>query len=266
MGTFDALRTYRRQVASTPMLGEDKIVGLARSLVADTTGLDFVAAIEIHPKILATAPLEPPQVFYRHCIFDLVIAQKMVWGRVVTLGRRRFYDTLERDERACFRAAQLMNDPPAPDIVEWWDSLELAMRAASDADKKVRSRLAEKLTYDYEIAELARLGISRQPKWMAVDDNTAGYDVLSFRPGQFGPVNLLIEVKSTIASPLRFFVTRNEWEQAVKFGETYIFHVWDLATHPPRLYVRTKREIAPHIPTDQSKGKWVNAEIPLAVS
>jgi hypothetical protein len=264
MGAFDALRTYRRQTAATPTLEAGELINLAQTVVGDATGLDFVAAIEIHPIVLSSAPHEPAHEFYRHCIFDVVMAQKMGWGRVITLGRRRFYSTLERDEQACFRAARLMDDPPTSEIVEWWDRLELAMRAAGDAARKERSRVAEKLTFDYEVAELARLGIVLEPKWIAVDDNTVGYDVLSFRVGASGIVNLLIEVKSTIASPLRFFVSRNEWEQAVKLGDSYVFYVWDLAVMPPRLYVRTKAQIAPHIPSDQQRGKWTNVEIPLA--
>jgi hypothetical protein len=263
MGAFDALRTYRRQVAATPTLSQAGVIGLVRNVVADATGLDFVAAIEIHPLVITAAPHEPPYEFYRHCIFALILAHRMGWSRVITLGRQRFYGTLERDEQACFRAARLMEDTPTPDVVKWWDRLELSVRATSDTAKKERSRIAERLTLDHEVARLARLGIALQPRWIAVDDNTAGYDVLSFRQGQFGPVNLMIEVKSTVASPLRFFVTRNEWDQAVRFGDAYLFHVWDLAASPPRLHVRTKSQIEPHIPEDRRAGTWANAVIPL---
>lgn len=263
MGAFDALRTYRRQAASAPGLGQDELVTLAQTLVADATGLDFVAAIEIHTLIPDGAPHEPAHEFYRQCIFGLVMSQRMTWGRVITLGRRRFYSTLERDEQACFRAARLMDEPPSPDVVEWWDRLDGAMRAAGDAAKKDRSRVAEWLTMEHEAKTCVALGIPREPLWVAVNDNTVGYDVLSYRPSEFGPVNRLIEVKSTVASPLRFFVTRNEWEQALKFGDAYFFYVWDLAATPPRLYICTKAQIEPHIPTDQQKGRWANAEIPL---
>jgi hypothetical protein len=73
----------------------------------------------------------------------------------------------------------------------------------------------------------------------------------------------MIEVKSTTASPLRFVLTRPEWEQAKKSGPAYIFHVWDMAKDPPVLYVRTTAQIAPHIPTDNEKGKWSRADIPI---
>jgi hypothetical protein len=265
MAAFDALRTYRKQIAATPALGQDEMLRLAGSLVADAAGLDFVAATEIHPVVVTVAPHESASEFYRQCIFDIVLAQKMGWGRIITLGRRRFYGSLKRDEQACFRAAKLMEEPPTADVVEWWDRLELAMRAANDGAKKERSRVAEKLTFDREVAKVAALGIAESPRWVAIDDNTVGYDVLSFTLGQDGPVNLLIEVKSTLASPLRFYVSRNEWQRAVEFGDAYVFHIWNLAAEPPQLYVRTKAQVEPHIPADQEKGEWINAIIPVSV-
>jgi hypothetical protein len=88
-----------------------------------------------------------------------------------------------------------------------------------------------------------------------------GYDILSYDPGLPNPISRLIEVKSTIYSPLRFFITRNEWETAVKFGDRYFFHIWDL--RGPTLYERTMRDIHPKIPTDNATGRWNNAQIPI---
>jgi hypothetical protein len=141
-----------------------------------------------------------------------------------------------------------------------------ASRQDLSARALARARQAEELTLMREISRLAALGIQRQPKWIAIEDNTAGYDVLSFDPGEYEPKNRLIEVKSTVASPLRFFLTRNEWEKALKYGDSYHFHVWDMSPDEPRLYERTTAQIAPHIPKDQERGKWANAEIPLGAT
>ena len=100
---------------------------------------------------------------------------------------------------------------------------------------------------------------------MAIDNNTAGYDVLSFRPTAVGESNLLIEVKSTIASPLGFYVSRNEWDNADQIGEAYLFHVWDMDKNPPLLHIRSVEQIRPHIPSDNEKGKWTNARIPIGL-
>ena len=119
------------------------------------------------------------------------------------------------------------------------------------------------MSIDHEIKRLAALGIDKTPEWKGLDDNFAGYDVLSYDTGEFGPVNRMIEVKSTVFSPLRFILTRNEWEQAVKAGPAYVFHVWDMSKTPAAFYERTSAQVAIHIPSYNEKGKWKTAEIPL---
>ena len=75
----------------------------------------------------------------------------------------------------------------------------------------------------------------------------------------------MIEVKSTVSSPLRFILTRNEWDHAVKAGAAYLFHVWDMTMKPPMMHERTVAQVAPHIPSDNEKGKWKTADIPLGI-
>jgi hypothetical protein len=137
------------------------------------------------------------------------------------------------------------------------------VRLAGDQIKMGRAREAERLTIDHEKDRLRALGIDREPVWVAIEDNTAGYDVLSYDIGSIEPIARLIEVKSAIVSPLRFQISRNQWEQARKFG-SYHFHIWDMQARPPRLYERTQVQIAPHIPTDNERGKWQNTEIQLS--
>src|SRR5690606_4196512 len=105
-----------------------------------------------------------------------------------------------------------------------------------------------------------------EPEWPGFDDNYAGYDVLSYDRGETGLQNRLIEVKSTSASPLRFILTRNEWNNAEKSGDAYVFHVWDMNNEPPVLHVRTVADVAPHIPSDNGKGKWNNVAVPVTAS
>ena len=72
----------------------------------------------------------------------------------------------------------------------------------------------------------------------------------------------MIEVKSTTASPLRFYLTRNEWTKCVAIGEAYQFHIWDMKSG--RLFVRTAEQIAVHVPADKGNGRWATLEIRLA--
>ena len=130
-------------------------------------------------------------------------------------------------------------------------------------EKMEQGRAAEILTLERERTRLKARGIKREPQWPGLDDNYAGYDVLSYKHGPTGVINHLIEVKSTTISPLRFIISRNEWTKAEKTGKSYTFHVWDMDKTPPKLYIRTVAQVAPHIPTDNGKGSWRNAEIPV---
>lgn len=263
MGAFDGLLTIRHYAAKYENDDLRHVVAIIKGINADLASLDFESALELHPIVSFQAPIQAPHQFYRQCLRDLIVSKHQSWARIITLGRARFVRQLERDEQQCFRAALLIEDPPCDDVVAWWDSLSAQMRRENDRKRMSRAREAEKLTYDYEVERLKSLGIKLQPKWVAIDDNTAGYDVLSYDRCEPSPRNRLIEVKSTIASPLRFYVTRNEWEQALKFGDSYHFHIWDLAPTPPRLFQRTAAQIGPHIPEDQANGKWATAEIPV---
>ena len=149
--------------------------------------------------------------------------------------------------------------------MNWWDDVVGHARLIADYQKMDQARAAEMLSIEYERERLASLGIQREPEWPGLDNNYAGYDVLSFDKKDRGLVNIMIEVKSTIASPLRFIVSRNEWKQAEKVGAAYKFHIWDMAQEPPRLYVRTVKQVAAHIPSDNEKGQWSNAAIPVGI-
>ncbi len=264
MGAFDALRSIRMQAAKSGNDDRKQVIEVLRAINADLASLDFSSALELDGVVSPQAVLEFPHQFYRCCLNDLIISQRLGWARIITLGRGKFLRQLERDEQQCFRAAQLTDDPPTPDVVQWWDALSGSMRREYDRGRMERAREAEWLTLQYEVRRLGALGITQQPRWVAIDDNTAGYDVLSYDlAAGASPRNRLIEVKSTIASPLRFFVTRNEWEQALKFGDAYHFHIWDVSVTPARLYERTALQVSPHIPEDQANGKWATATIPV---
>ncbi len=229
---------------------------------------DLDAARELHFLVATDAPHENV-LFYRECILAVLLLKMPAFAKLMTLGRGRFIKRIKgddyRDIRSVFREAKLLEDPPSGADISWWDMIQGRVRLNFDQERLVRARYAESLTIDYEQNELAKLGIDRAPVWMAIDDNTVGYDVLSYRPTPTGETNLLIEVKSTVASPLRFIVTRNEWDNADQVGEAYLFHVWDMDKESPILHVRTVEQIRPHIPVDNEKGKWKTAEIPIGI-
>jgi hypothetical protein len=256
---FEGLRLIRKRLLETPETGITDIVASILHTEPDAVSLDLDASCELH-EIVAICDLER-QIFYRHCIRGVILARFPVWVKTIKRGRLVFADKLETDDYSIFDNAGLLSNPPPPDVVEWWDTIGHEVKLETDLEKMVQARAAEKLTWELEKARLLGLGIETDPVWVGLDDNTAGYDILSYELATPENTNKLIEVKSTTASPLRFFVTRNEWNQALKSREAYSFHIWDMQQSPPKLYVRTVDQVEPHIPSDNEKGKWSNTEI-----
>ena len=178
-------------------------------------------------------------------------------------GRKRFIRTLSANDQSIFEGAGILQNPPDASLVEWWDGVCGEARAAIDRDKMRQARAAEALTIAEEVIALEKQSIDKTPQWTGLDDNFAGYDVKSYRLVDNNVQPKLIEVKSTIASPLRFIITRNEWNTALKFGDSYVFHIWDMSVQPERLFVRTTEEVMKNIPEDQMKGQWKSALIPV---
>lgn len=261
MPAFEGLREIRRKLHDAPQADLANIVATIKLTEADAPSLDLEASCELHA-IVEVCELDGHG-FYRHCIRAVVLSRFPIWVKTIKLGRQVFAAKLEVDDHTIFENAGLLASPPSADVVEWWDTIGHEVKLETDLEKMAQARTAEKLSWDFEKQRLLSLGIETDPVWVGLDDNTAGFDVLSYEPGVPENTNKLIEVKSTVASPLRFYVTRNEWNKAQKSKDAYFFHIWDMRKAPAVLYVRTVIEVEPHIPTDNENGKWSNAEIPI---
>lgn len=259
---FEGLRLLRKYKIDHPGLASAELLALIDSVEADAHSLDMEASVHLSTLVESECPLDG-HVFYQACIKAILLKHQPIWSKAMRSGRKRFVRTLDSNDQDVFAAAGLMAEPPPGYVVTWWDEVSGHARLIADQEKMNQGRAAEILTIEYERERLAGIGISMEPEWPGFDDNSAGYDVLSYDHGETGFVNRLIEVKSTTASPLRFIVTRNEWSKAKKTGESYIFYVWDMIPTPPVLHIRTVANITPHIPTDNEKGVWSNAAIPV---
>jgi hypothetical protein len=264
MPAFEGLREIRRKLLESPQATLEEIVGSIKATEADALSLDLEASSELHT-IVEACDLDGHG-FYRQCIRAVVLSRFPIWVKTMKFGRQVFAAKLDSDDYAIFENAGLLASPPGADVVEWWDVIGHEVKLETDLEKMAQARAAEKMSWDFERRRLRGIGIETDPVWVGLDDNRAGYDILSYEPGVPEKTNRLIEVKSTVASPLRFYVTRNEWNQALKSKEAYYFHVWDMQKIPPTLHIRTVADVEPHIPTDNESGKWSNAEIPVGNS
>ncbi len=177
------------------------------------------------------------------------------------MGRERLRTALSSNEAQCLEAGGLFSRAPTPEILEWWDRLAQTVRASDDSRLLAQGRIAEKLSMDYEVRRLSALGISNLPKWIALDDNSAGYDILSYEKGSVEPVAKLIEVKSCARRPQQIFLTRNEWETAIERAPNYLFHVWILPEE--KLIELTQDDLRAQIPQDRPGGQWQIAKVTL---
>jgi hypothetical protein len=259
MSAFAALiglRRYLRDHPDTPV-GE-AATSLQRS-DADLAAADFAGALRLHAQLTGDVDFSDPVADLRTGLGVLIRAYRPWWCRFFPYGRQRLATALTQDELQTFRSAGLFDQSPSSDVVEWWDTFASLIRSANDDRLNAQGRDGERLSLDYERTRLANLGIAEEPMWVALEDNSAGYDIQSYDQTEYGLKNRLIEVKSSQQSPPRMILTRNEWESAVKFGNAYTFHVWHLPAK--KLSVLTVDEVAQHIPTDCGKGRWGTIEI-----
>lgn len=259
MATFEALRLVRLERAAQPASQNHEIVEIIRQVRADNSNHDFEAALALDLLVGEVGGAADTIEFYRLCIEACVFSHRPLWVRTIPYGRKSFVQKLGRDEAQCFEASGLMDDPPTDEIISWWDSVAGRTRSQNDMEKMQQARAVEKLSLEYEQSRLDQLGINRRAIWMSIDDNWAGYDILSFDEGESGITSRMIEVKSTVASPLRYFLSRNEWSVCQKVGDAYQIHVWDMTSK--RLYIRNGADIADHIPEERGAGKWSTIEI-----
>ncbi len=259
---FEGLRLFRKYMADHPGLKVPDLLTLIDRVEADAHSLDMEASVYLSELVENGCPLDG-HAFYQTCIKSVLLKHQPIWARLMRQGRQRFVKKLDPNDQDIFAAAGLMENPTPLHVVTWWDSVSGYARLLSDHQKMEQGRAAEILSLEHERRRLKDIGIDLEPEWPGFDDNFAGYDVLSYDHRTGGIANRLIEVKSTTMSPMRFIVTRNEWNKAVQASDAYLFHIWDMNAAKPVLHTRSVADIAPHIPADNGKGSWTNAQVPV---
>ena len=192
----------------------------------------------------------------RQAILDYVDIKEPFWLQNAAFGRKKLLAFTGSTIGQVFLEAGLINGV-SNDIVEFWDILAARARGQKDNHLLEIGRNGERLSLAYE-----RERTNKEPKWISIETNTDGYDVLSviaeedLRP-------LTIEVKSTrIGVGGEIYLTRNEWDQAI-IKEAHLFHLWDISKIIPRLACVTPKQMEEHIPINHGFGEWGVTQIPL---
>ncbi|MCB1463787.1 MAG: DUF3883 domain-containing protein [Nitratireductor sp.] len=192
----------------------------------------------------------------RCLLLHYVETQSPDWLQNAVYGRSRVLTFCPVGVRQVFVEAGLAG-PPNDEVVEFWDWLAGIARGLQKDHLLATGREGERLTLTHEES---RTGT--KPRWVAVDSNQDGYDVLSIKASD-DRTFLSIEVKASRGGrDGTLHLTRHEWDMALD-RPFHVFHLWDLSSTPPRLATLGMEEMAVHIPTDAGAGGWESVEVPF---
>lgn len=260
MAAYSAFVTLHRYLSKNPELELAVAIDLIKNTNSDAHGLDYVGAASIYQFVNLTDNWTATKEGLRLFVFELVKATQPWWLRLVPYGRDKVRSALEQNQIQCLREAGLFDPVPDAETVAWWDEIAGLVRGTVDTEKMIRAREAERLSLEHERARLKSLGISKEPEWVSLEDNTLGYDIRSYDLANGRVINRLIEVKSTTSDSI--FITRNEWQNASSADQHYFFHVWKMPDETVEEY--SVSTIMPNIPVDQGSGLWQDVRVELA--
>ncbi len=118
--------------------------------------------------------------------------------------------------------------------------IDYLKKAKSNANNGL---LGEELVIAYEIERLTKLGrkdLAQKIKWVSKEDDTIGYDIISFDIGKFNIVyEKYIEVKSTEENDTNaFYISANELNVMEELKEQYfIYRVFKVKSSNPKLFI-----------------------------
>jgi hypothetical protein len=193
----------------------------------------------------------------RSNLYKIITALNPEWIKKVDLGRNFVFDSINKlnnevESQEIFHTFRVCNlkDDNDIDTVLWWKYLSEFYRNNNlNIEKGIDG---EFLSLRYEIKKLQDLNIDRQPLLKSIDDETLGYDILSFRMSSDTTYNIYIEAK--FSNNNQFFLTKNEWNTANKYMEKYFIYFWDGESDAPKII--NFEELKEYILDDKENSTW----------
>lgn len=258
MSAFEAAHSVRSFRVKHPGLPSEKLIETARAVNVNFFPHDYQTGVALE-RCVPDGLGDDLETFFTAAIDAIIQARQPFWLRLAPNGRNSVCAALDENGRQCFRNAGLLGTSER--AIGWWDRMATSVRMAQDADRLAQGRHGERLSFEREKAFLKEQGIDKEPLWVALDDNSLGYDILSYRRHGDRVVNRLVEVKTTYSEPPRLILTRNEWRSADRFGDAFEYHIW--AFPEETLSVKSVADVRPHIPSNTGDGEWLDVEIVL---
>jgi len=195
----------------------------------------------------------------RQALLDYIETLHPSWSELATFGRRKvIYFAPPAIQQMISEAG--LDDGVGGDVVSFWDAMAARARGMNNDSLMAIGREGERLTISYE-----KKRTSKEPKWVSLDSNEKGYDVLSvIDAADNRPCS--IEVKASTQGILgRFHITRNEWDRALE-AENHLFHLWDISPNNQlSLAIISPEEMKSHIPSNSGSGRWESVAVPFSV-
>jgi hypothetical protein len=240
----------------------DQLVSALKAGRSTYAGLDYTRALEMCTIVGwdAIALEGDRESQLRETVRTLALRLNPLWMQASQWGRERAAAVASDDQRQLLAATGVLAADLSAQAIGFWDALAVASRQEENARNVEIGRKGEKLTLEYEHAILSRYGIPKSPKWVALEDNTAGYDILSYRMDPKGAIQRrLIEVKACSFGPMQFFLSRSEWDCAEHSPDAFVLHVWSLETLQLREIAVS--ELRMHMPQDHGRGNWTRVRV-----
>lgn len=236
------------------VMSTSKVLDLAQTLNWIRSGDDGRATLTVEGHRILSLPGYAARV--RRALLDYIDVLRPPWIQNATFGRAKVIAFAGNDIAQVFVEAGLAHGTEV-EVVEFWDELAARARGQKGVRLNAIGRAGERLTIEHETRRTGR-----KPKWVSIDSNADGYDVLSVAGPSDGR-HLSIEVKTTNVGVAGYFhLTANEWERALG-SDLHAFHLWDISSNCPALAELTSADVAPHVPADRGKGQWESVEIPF---
>jgi hypothetical protein len=250
--TFPQIRSSFSQLAGLSTNNVIEISQALKWLRANEEG--FAILTPSGTRLQSLTGYEP---MLRQALLDYIDVERPAWVQNSTFGRAKVIAFAGNQIGQVFVEAGLAEGTDN-EVVSFWDAMAAMARGQKDDRLNSIGRQGERLTLTHEEGRTGR-----KPKWVAIDNNGDGYDVLSI-VNMNDPRSLTIEVKSsTLGLSGAFHLSRNEWERALE-TENHSFHLWAMYTNRnPFLAVISAQDMGSHIPSDNGAGSWESVEIPF---
>lgn len=179
--------------------------------------------------------LEPSYKALRGIYYHIIRTKLVPWIIYFNLDVELFKISIPNNWLQLLTMADLLNFSDL-DVKNWWHLVINTKSAIDEAKLKKIGDIGEKLTYDFEIKRLLEDKISEVDNkviWVSQISDEYGFDILSISGSLFNhdskDDNVFIEVKaSEVSNPniFSFFITENEWKQALARDNHYFFYCW----------------------------------------